>query len=624
MVDIFELNKQTQNDILKYKSFDIYYIIKQLLNENKYEDAKLLCFHVNNMSSKQLEFIKWLISQNKLKMDEEDIIFLCENALKQELSLIKNFMNIQFMLPYCIKSNHIKFVKWVFQFFNIKKIHKECILKCNNIYILHFLNKYINLQHDDSIIIQYLKKLCKSGNFKCFLFIEKKYNYEKTIYLEEFFKLSFIHNNYEILKYLIQIYNHVIAYIKKYYMKSIKNMSYKCIEYIHSIIISKNLFKISEYNDILINIISTRKKIPYSFFQWYKKKFCNIDSKHYEILIKNLFQYDHIHILYSFKKYIKYKNLNMYFIKCCYNGNLNSIKFLYKNIKKNIVNEGFRITCFKNHYSCVKWFYDKIPQKDIYNNLFKLVHKVNTNINIEIIKLLYSKVHPVFPLKLPLYLCIKNNFIWWIQENENYFMKYFQYYLNIICYYGYYDTLIYIKKYLKDEHVKGAFISSCEDSSGFFISKWLYHNYNIDIKVIEQALLYSNNLETIKWLYQPCINLRKNNNAYFIYHCINSNVEIVEWLTTIYQNYSYISLDNKIVDFHIDLYILYKENIDISIKDDELCSICLTNKMDSITSCNHFFCYDCIHKWYSKNNTCPLCRQILHEIIQPLPLLPNS
>ena len=48
------------------------------------------------------------------------------------------------------------------------------------------------------------------------------------------------------------------------------------------------------------------------------------------------------------------------------------------------------------------------------------------------------------------------------------------------------------------------------------------------------------------------------------------------------------------------------------------CSICLINTPDSITKCNHYYCYECINKWYTKNNTCPICRKPFYDVIQPL------
>lgn len=54
----------------------------------------------------------------------------------------------------------------------------------------------------------------------------------------------------------------------------------------------------------------------------------------------------------------------------------------------------------------------------------------------------------------------------------------------------------------------------------------------------------------------------------------------------------------------------------------EECSICLdkigtTNKC--VTKCGHMFCLECMVIHCKKNNTCPLCREKVHNVQQPLP-----
>jgi hypothetical protein len=49
------------------------------------------------------------------------------------------------------------------------------------------------------------------------------------------------------------------------------------------------------------------------------------------------------------------------------------------------------------------------------------------------------------------------------------------------------------------------------------------------------------------------------------------------------------------------------------------CSICLeklVSKGTQIVFCNHEFHHDCIEKWLEKENTCPICRNLIdHSII---------
>lgn len=44
------------------------------------------------------------------------------------------------------------------------------------------------------------------------------------------------------------------------------------------------------------------------------------------------------------------------------------------------------------------------------------------------------------------------------------------------------------------------------------------------------------------------------------------------------------------------------------IANEETCSICMHSISNSITSCGHIFCYDCINRHLDINNTCPACR----------------
>ena len=41
------------------------------------------------------------------------------------------------------------------------------------------------------------------------------------------------------------------------------------------------------------------------------------------------------------------------------------------------------------------------------------------------------------------------------------------------------------------------------------------------------------------------------------------------------------------------------------------CSICLSKiyKQKIKLKCNHFYHKECIEKWFTKNNSCPVCRK---------------
>ena len=50
------------------------------------------------------------------------------------------------------------------------------------------------------------------------------------------------------------------------------------------------------------------------------------------------------------------------------------------------------------------------------------------------------------------------------------------------------------------------------------------------------------------------------------------------------------------------------------------CSICLEklNKNKVYLNCNHYFHKDCINKWKTRNNTCPICRTRIIQIKEAL------
>jgi hypothetical protein len=47
--------------------------------------------------------------------------------------------------------------------------------------------------------------------------------------------------------------------------------------------------------------------------------------------------------------------------------------------------------------------------------------------------------------------------------------------------------------------------------------------------------------------------------------------------------------------------------------EESLCSICLENPADTILGCGHPFCSKDLQSWASKNQECPLCRQVFEE-----------
>ena len=45
----------------------------------------------------------------------------------------------------------------------------------------------------------------------------------------------------------------------------------------------------------------------------------------------------------------------------------------------------------------------------------------------------------------------------------------------------------------------------------------------------------------------------------------------------------------------------------------EDCPICFESFISKcITNCNHNFCKLCLHKWFEKNISCPICRKTIY------------
>ena len=70
-----------------------------------------------------------------------------------------------------------------------------------------------------------------------------------------------------------------------------------------------------------------------------------------------------------------------------------------------------------------------------------------------------------------------------------------------------------------------------------------------------------------------------------------------------------INKDNSLTS-KISRYIYKIKDIQI----DELCMICLTNKSNIITECEHIYCDICIDIWLNINDNCPYCRTNITEL----------
>jgi len=176
------------------------------------------------------------------------------------------------------------------------------------------------------------------------------------------------------------------------------------------------------------------------------------------------------------------------------------------------------------------------------------------------------------------------------------------------CLYGHFNTFyfLYMNDYVEQYHISDAFIYSCENGTGLFIAKWLYYSNYISKQTIYKSFYNSTDVNTLQWLYKIHPPPIRNNNAYFIECCLNKDIDILNWLCSIFPNYSYENINDHIIP-KIDLFIINKP---FEQKD---CTICFETNSNALTLCNHSFCYDCINTWYKHVPNCPMCRTPINE-----------
>ena len=109
-----------------------------------------------------------------------------------------------------------------------------------------------------------------------------------------------------------------------------------------------------------------------------------------------------------------------------------------------------------------------------------------------------------------------------------------------------------------------------------------------------------------------------------INNAINSNVDVSSFLNIVNALSEHFNSNNN-YEFNLELQNIVgieskslrnKENAYVSSKSDDNCVICfekMTEKNVIKTKCNHYYCNECIDKWFEKNSTCPICQFDFNE-----------
>lgn len=89
--------------------------------------------------------------------------------------------------------------------------------------------------------------------------------------------------------------------------------------------------------------------------------------------------------------------------------------------------------------------------------------------------------------------------------------------------------------------------------------------------------------------------------------CANNRLNIVEWFILLRpERYSFSVEEKEIITIipHVD------DSLPQEMDECDIlpCSVCMMDKSQIITVCNHQFCQECLDSWLKVQKTCPMCR----------------
>ncbi len=313
------------------------------------------------------------------------------------------------------------------------------------------------------------------------------------------------------------------------------------------------------------------------------------------------------------------------FLYVCKSGNFEIAEWLYS-IKPNIVS-----------YICDK-FFSSLCHSFVRPNLFKTtqwVYSLNPTIKIN-----YDTLYEI---------CINNrtfefiDYIFSIQPNlqellsEDIFIRSFQYCEDERIF----ELFITMKPEFKDLINYELFEKVCKENNLKMVQWMILKNSNIILHINSDLLdsyfieyseefdreygpsteFYRFNFEFMKFILSVKPDLHISNfiiSELFHYGDLNDIKEFLSIKPELnVRVFTYISNEDNYID-RPDIMKYIMENINSNIvkekcvKEVESCSICMDEKSNIITSCNHQFCKRCIIDWYCVEQNCPCCRNNLN------------
>ena len=586
-MNVYDLNEFTTTNILLYQQEDPLLVFYSLLKDNLY-DAIIVyqIYKWNYIYCTNISFLKWIKEKSIcIELQEDSKKELIINGDKEILDYIKPNDYVYFILL-----STPNFLTYIIKHFNItidsshfiKLIHEK-----KDLYeIFLILLSVIDIK--ENIIVNIIFYLCKFNQIELikhllslYPLILKKYN----SYLYLYFFNSITYNNLELTIYFLSIEPKLIKNIESILIDLFIKRCTKILQLLYTL--NKTLFSKINHNYIFKKIASNTI-IDETFLHWYLSHFTDkIDTLIYEESIK----------LFKLNGFIIDPIISDdYFIHACSNNYLHIVKKY--NYNYSIIEKGFEISAFLGYLDIVDYLIDFIENNKLYKILHALI--IIDTPHIHIVKIIYKSI-TIYPPKLLHYFCKMGM----IEVNQ--YKDLDEECIYLLSKHGHFSIFYYIQP---NYDISNAFIYSCETGKGLFIAKWLYYNNVISKNTIIRAFYNSYDIHTLKWLYNiESIPITENNNAYFIERCIHNELDIVMWLCELYPHYSY-SIVNGVICYNIDLLKIYKKE-PLELLE---CCICLEMKSDSISLCNHSFCYVCINKWYKQKNSCPICRIQLDKV----------
>ena len=112
---------------------------------------------------------------------------------------------------------------------------------------------------------------------------------------------------------------------------------------------------------------------------------------------------------------------------------------------------------------------------------------------------------------------------------------------------------------------------------------------------------------------KPNLDITANNHKCFKFVCDNDNYKVAEIFVNKRPDIYSISFDEDgCIEYEINIQLILSYYMAVKDILNE-CPICYETIPDTITHCNHQFCYNCMKNHYKRNNNCPMCRQPINE-----------